>query len=350
MVQPAWCLEPLWVAHRRIRLRCLFLPQEVPLSRIAPAAQRQQSDLGGVWPGRVDRNVEGGPLVGGDRPYQWGWGVHAPSELEFSLPSCARSLRTRLGLDALAGDGGCVLASVWLGPGSAKPLYASPVVIGSTNVLDTGPLSLETSPSTPRRLVLRVDAAHAQRPRGADPLDIRDHFDWLEPVLELDAQGLRAEIARRTPGLVPAWHDWTVSLGPTSGPLLVNYWDESRARQGPAYRSLVNTRGAALALARKVWISPTNDRLLLTVTRPPDTTPSTIEVHVDGRSAGEFDVPRDRSDRWPKPIEVSLAEHRQRQVTLQLSQHSEDDRSLVQWWAITLAGSPEPGDDGGEGQ
>ena len=350
MVQPAWCLEPLWVAHRRIRLRCYFMPQEVPLSRIDPGAQRQQSDLGGAWPGQVDRNVEGGPLAGGDRRYHWGLGVHALSELEFPLPSCARSLRTRLGLDTLAGDGGCVLASIFLGPTTGKPLYASPAVIGSTNVLDTGPLRLEMPPGKAERLVLRVDPAHGQRPRGADPLDIRDHFDWLEPLVELDPEGLRAEIARRAPGMVPAWRDWTVSVGRLNGPLLVNHWDEGRSQRGSAYRLLVNTRGAPLALSRKLWVSPQGDRLLLTVTRPPDTTPSTIEVQVDGRPAGQFDVPRGRPGSWPEPMEIPLAEHHERHVTVQLRQHSEDDRSLVQWWAITLAGSPAPAAEAGAGQ
>ena len=133
-------------------------------------------------------------------------------------------------------------------------------------------------------------------------MDIRDHFDWLEPLLELDPEGLRAEIARRAPGLVPAWRDWTVSVGELEGPLLVNDWDESRGWRDSAYRSLVNTRGAVLKLSRRLWISPQGDRLLLTVTRPPDATPSKIEVHVDGRPVGQFDVPRHRSGSPPKPL------------------------------------------------
>lgn len=350
LVQPAWCLQPLWIAHEQIRLRCYFLPHEVPLSRIEPAVQEEQSDLGGAWPWRFDRNVEGGPLAGGDRVYHWGLGVHALSQLAFPLPSCARSFHSRLGLDTLAGDGGCVQAAVFLGPTTGKPLFAGPLLIGSTDVLDTGPLRLEASSGTPGPLVLRVDAASRQRPRGADPLDIRDTFGWLEPLVELEPAGLRAEIARRAPGLVPAWQDWTVEVGPSKAPLLVNVWDEGSDSREAAYRSLVQTGGAALKLSRTFWVSPKNDRLLLTVSRPPGATPSTIEVQIDGRTAGQFEIPEHKATAPPKPLELSLAGYRQRQVSVCVSQQSADERSLVRWWALALAGSPAEKAGGNVGQ
>jgi hypothetical protein len=343
MVQPAWSLDPLWVPHREIRQRCFFTPQEVPLSRIEPAAQRQQSDLGGVWPYQVDRNVEGGTLSSGGRDYPWGLGIHARCELEFALPSCARSFRSRLGLDTLAGNGGCVLASVLLAPGG-KSLYTSLPVIGSTDVFDTGPLDLPATPGEERRLLLRVDEAHQQRPQGADPLDIRDHFDWLEPLVDLDPDGLRAELARRAAGLVPAWQDWTAETPELKQSLLVNGWDENAEPRARAFRSLVNTQGVALRLTRKLQITPEKDRLLVAVSRPSRSTAARIGIYVEGKLVGQLDAPVRSHGRAPEPTIVSLAEYRGGQVTVQILAQPLDDRSLVQWDAITLVGPPAPAD------
>ena len=196
LVQPAWSLDAFWVRHQAVRLRRYFRPHEVPLSRIEPAANRQQSDLGGVWHARADRSVQGTPLESGGRAYPWGLGVHALSELEFPLPPSARRFRTQLGLDRLAGDGGCVRASIFAGSTTAKPLFQSGLIIGSADVLDSGPLPLDGQAQ--RQLVLRVDPAHDERPPGADPFDVRDTFDWLEPLLELDPQAVQAEVLRRT--------------------------------------------------------------------------------------------------------------------------------------------------------
>ena len=52
LCQPAWSLDPLWLAHETIRVRQYFRPNEVPLSRIDPSDSRQQSDLGGVCAGK----------------------------------------------------------------------------------------------------------------------------------------------------------------------------------------------------------------------------------------------------------------------------------------------------------
>lgn len=348
LVQPAWSLRPIWLAHRDVRSRCFFVPHEAPLSRIDAAAHRQQSDLGGAWPFRVDRNVEGGPLACGGREFAWGFGVHATSELEFPLPAPARAFRTRLGLDHLIGDGGCVLASVHLGSAAVKPLYASPLVIGSTDVLDSGRLELAVKPDAPGRLVLRVDAAHKQRPKGADPLDVRDHFDWLEPLVELDPEKLRAEIARRAPALVHAWQDWTLRHDALRGPLLVNHWDEERPQQERAYGLLVRARGVPLRLSRQLFVTAGKDRLLVAVSRPERSTPSRIEVRVDGVKAEEFEVPVRRSGPGAAARLVPLSDHHGKEVAVEIVQDSPDDRALVEWEAIGLVALPAEGAREGE--
>ena len=351
LVQPAWSLDPFWLCHHTIRLRRYFMPQEVPLSRIDPVGVSQQSDLGGTWRWRVDRNVEGGPLHSGGLAYQWGFGVHAGNELEFPLPHCARAFHTHLGLDQLAGEGGCVDAKILVGSTAAKPAFASGTVVGSAKVLSSGRLEVDTSSGTPGRLVLRVDAAHDKRPSGADPFDVRDTFDWLEPILELDPHGMQAEVLRQAPRRIPAWRDWQVATGEAEAARLANRWDQTDSRQ-PTYRLMTVSDQAPLKLSRRLRVGPERNRLLLAVSRPSGTAASKIEVYIEGEPVEEFEVPIRSSREAPEPLVVSLSDYEGRQLTVEVIQKAEDVRdhdqqALVEWRAITLAGPPDEasGDD-----
>ena len=60
-------------------------------------------------------------------------------------------------------------------------------------------------------MILQADPVYQGSPKGADPLDIRDSLDWLEPIVELDAPTLRAELAEHAKQSTAAWDDWTVT-------------------------------------------------------------------------------------------------------------------------------------------
>jgi len=335
LVQPPWSLEPLWLKHDTIRVREYFLPHEVPLSRIEPVASRGQSDLGGVWRGQMDRNIEAGPLESGGVVFPWGFGVHAASELEFPLCPLVRSFQTRLGPDQLAGGGGCVRAKVLVQSSSAKTLYASDPLLGSSAVRDTGRLPLEAGSPT-GRLILQVDPAHADRPAGADPLDIGDVFDWLEPLLELDPEKLNAEVLRRGSQMISAWQGWKVVSGDSDAVPLVSYWDRAD-REDAAYRLMAVVGLQPLRLTGKVFVRPYRDRLLLAVSRPPTARPSSLEVRVDGEPLGRFEVPARSSANVP-PLVVSLARYHGQQVTVELIHEAQTERAAVDWEAIGLVG------------
>ena len=338
--QPAWSLDALWIPHTAIRLRRYYQPEEVPLSRIDVAQSRQQSDLGGVWPWNVDRNGEGGPMETGGQPYQWGFGVHALTELEFALPACARAFRTRFGLDRQVGDGGCVQAAVLVKtPAGSQRLFASSLILGSADVFDTGLLTLG-EPQEARRLVLLADPAHEQRPAGADPFDIRDQFNWLEPLVLLDAEQLRAELLRHAATRIPAWQHWKVTSGDQSPVRLVNVWDE--IDQGdPAFRLMATSAKEPLKLVRRLKIDADRDQLMIGVSRPRDSSASKLEVQVDGQPLKPREIPVRWNREFPKPVIVSLSEFVGREVSVEIVQRGSDERSLTAWHALTLTGRPE---------
>jgi hypothetical protein len=196
LLQPAWSLDLLAVAHRRVRIRTFFGPQEAPLSAAEPTASRHRAIVSAAWEtAHRDENVRGDTLRAGGREYTWGLGVHAHHELEFELPRSARTFRTKLALDNRAGHGGCARGLVRIGD---ELLFEGPVLVGSRPPVDSGPLPLDPARGP---LVLIAEAEPPERPRGADPFDILDVFDWIEPLVELAPQ----ELLRRSTADLCRW-------------------------------------------------------------------------------------------------------------------------------------------------
>jgi hypothetical protein len=96
--------------------------------------------------------------------------------------------------------------------GGAEPRYKSPLLTGSSRAYDLGRVVLAGDP--PRTLSLVSAAAHNDRPPGADPFEIRDHVDWLEPIVELDRKALLAAIAEMP---TPSGDIGSAALLPTTG-------------------------------------------------------------------------------------------------------------------------------------
>ena len=348
-VQPAWSLDPIWMPFPTIRSRWYYAPTEVPLSRLQPVRAVERPLLA-TWPWRTDRNVYGGPLVSGQQGYAWGFGVHAPTELWFDLPDFVRSFRTRAGLDHTVGQRGCARALVYWNEPSGRPLYESKHLVGSQEVVDTGRLSLggqgggasgkgasRDAPSTRGRLVLVADSGDEGRPRGADPLDIGDMLDWLEPTLDLDPARLREEIQKRLPALIPAWHGWTVQVE-GNGPLGVTSRVDDLERKGLAYFLGVDTGGRSLAISCRRAIGPKDNWLVVRVRAVAEgAAPGKIEVRIDGRPIARFSVPAVGS---AVPALVPLKTFQGRTVQLALHYAPADRREQLEWHTLALAESP----------
>ena len=333
-VAPAWSLDSFWVAHRDIWIRRVFEPRQVPLARITPLGDGVTDPT--TW--RSNRNAYGGRLSSGGVEYGWGFGVHAPLELHVPLPEMAIAFRTAVGLDDKAGTGGCARGRILVGSAANTPLYESPPLIGSQTVLDTGWLSLPARNGV-QPLILQADDFHAGRPKGADPLDIRDLVDWLDPTVQLDPTRLAAEVRRRMGDQVPAWKDWVVELDPPGTCTLDGRLGQTTAVddfRGTAVRSL----GAPLKLTRQLQVDPGNRWLLLFVSRQLDSTVSApvseIEILVDGESLAKASVPAAGSPP-PSPLAFDLSPYDGRQIKLCVAQ-APVDPSLppVEWRAALV--------------
>lgn len=331
VVQPAWSLDPLWVRHAEIDSRWLFAPQEVPLPLIDVARVARTAVFGGSWPWRANRNVQGGALVTGTTSAGWGFGVQAGCDLFFPLPPMATAFRAGVALDAAAGSGGCAQARVCLDAATAAPAWQSPVLVGTSDPIDTAAVTLAPRPDGGSLLVLVADQAHEGRPAGADPYDVRDLVDWLDPVIALDAAKLEAEVQKRLPATIPAWKDWAVAV-PAGGSLVVR-----EVPFGAARVRRVIARGGPLVLSRTVDVTPDVKFLAVGASRDQET-PSAIEIRVDGARVAKADVPRRVANRPVDPFLLPLDRFAGRTVKLEVVHLPADDKGLVEWHLLETSG------------
>ncbi|MGE3777993.1 MAG: hypothetical protein AB7F89_12460, partial [Pirellulaceae bacterium] len=214
-IQPAWSLDVLWVRQSDVWMRRSWLPTELPLSRLTPVVRPRPVERGAeLFPPQVNRRAGGGLLRTARHEVGWGWGVHAFSDLAFPVPPLARRLATQFALDASMGRGGCVAPCVLSEPLGQPPLFQGPVVTGADHVLDVGPLDLTSLALASAPVVLQVDPVELDLPPGADPGDVRDHANWIEPIIELDEARLQSELADRVRRRAAAWQGWDFADDP----------------------------------------------------------------------------------------------------------------------------------------
>lgn len=346
--QPAWSLDILWLWQGTIRTRRSFAPHEVPLSRVPPVRIEQRSplDTSSLGPARfplaINRNLQGGPLRAAMREAGWGFGVQAFSELEFEFPAAARHFQSRFGIDPQMQDGGCVQARVLHASAGGKVLYQSPVLVGSQSEVDTGRLALSTSGTAPQRIVLQVDPVLTNRPANADPLDIRDQANWIDPLLELDPAILKQQTEERLPRQQLAWRGWSVTLDPGAQSQHGPFWAEAPFNLGE-YRTAVSVTGSAMKLTKSHSLSPEDQWLVVDAVRTQSAGPAAkLAVKIDEAMPVEWDVPAyDKSRSDFRPLILSLAglhAKKKPQVPIEIRQLPTNERVPIVWRAIAIVG------------
>ncbi len=340
LIQPAWSLDSLWLRFRSIRAWRFFPPQEVPLSNFLPDQATHQAVFGEGLEWQADQTVQHGPLQSLDQDFGWGFGVHGTSELLFSLPESARAFRTGYGLDRAAGNGGCI--NIDIVAGNNQSLFKQTNLIGAAAVGQTDWQPLPAGPGEQRQIALRTDMAEKGRPADADPFDIRDLFNWYEPELRLDQKVLTAEVSRRGPARLAGLIGWTIDPETSRSIRVANVVDDSNPRD-PAFRLVARSTAPSYTLSRKLSIGRRNRWLNIVASRFAETSsPSTLQVRIDGQDLGRFDVPIRQSITDPEPIVVSVEPFQGRTVVIEVVVHPTDERSWVDWRGFSI-GAERPG-------
>ena len=336
-LQPAWSLDPVWVAVETVLAWRQFQADQVPLPRIHPSQTIARLSLGGAGPRwQINRNVQGGVLQSGGLVYGWGFGVHAFSELGFPLPPMSCVLQTSVGLDQISGPGGCVQARIRLGEASS-PSYETPPLIGSGDVRRSG--AIRCDPAR-QHFFLQVDPLIANRPAGADPLEIRDTTNWLQPTLQLATTPLALQLRQRYPRQIKAWQGWNLVKETANDMRYKRVWTDAAA---PAGRFLTGVVAAEKPFTLTAEKKPTARARWLVVGASRSATtdnPPQLEIHVDGQLVTTASVPlrADRQQTLP-PIAIRLQPSAGKSTSrrFKIRQLPSADRVPVVWHSIQLA-------------
>ncbi len=321
-VQPAWSSHPIaipegeiaWVGYRRA--------SEVPLS-LLPATTETNSRLIGEPQDWLRNRSQGGPLVSSAREdSDLGLATHSNSQIVFSLPAGAVTFSTIVGLDRIAGNGGCVRCQIAEWDAAAKKpgrtLWDSGLLRGSDEPKLTGAVDVKSLTS----IVLITGDAHEDRPLGADPLDIRDDVCWLQPLIELDPAQLRLplSVAKALPGL-GVWEQLGEGWAQTS---IGNRWNEAADRWEAV---LIVPPDGKLQLRRVAKISAVNDVLELVTAISQNPHEQQFELKVNGEMLA-----------WqPSEDRAMMAARHLRKVTPWLARNNRFTDTKEDLFADTLA-------------
>ncbi len=334
LLQPVWSLDPIWVKHIEIYKRQYFEPEEPPLSFFEVENVLYRQPLGVIFPLKINSNVLGGILQSQDQDFGWGFGVHAETSMTFSFPEEAIALQSRFSLDPSVGQGGCV--QVFILDGLGKELYQSPIVVGSEKTYDTQWVQFGQTVGN-KKITLVCDAVLGdRRPSGADPLDIRDHLNWLEPKVKLDPFILNKKIQSRVEQFIPAWVGWNVVGSKGYSFKRDNFLDRHNYK-APHFRQAVHPRPPFLRLERPIQVKDEKSRIELFVGKPSHSYWNVqFIVQVENEKPRVYTVPNWNSQHRHPPLIVPLGQFAGKEVNVKITQLEKGPTARVHWDDIQI--------------
>ena len=197
LVQPAWSHTPIPVAWSAMRSLWRAPATVVPLSLFAPQKVAQAKPWAAVGGGKWTETWPAANFAAAATAISGVLASMRPTNWSSALPDSARAFRCGLGIDAAVGDRGASWEkSTSTRHSPARPLVPKPAAPRLADRHFHGRHRTWPAESTTRQLVLVVEDGGDARGPNADPLDIGDHADWLEPTLLLDPVKLRAAVAK----------------------------------------------------------------------------------------------------------------------------------------------------------
>jgi hypothetical protein len=197
--------------------------------------------------------------------------------------------------------------------------------------VNCGPLAVRGGAS----LRLTADAEPRERPTGADPFDIRDIFNWLEPVVELAPADLRREIEPHHFGAQPLLASWTPDPAEAPNWRLINRFDDAEAGT-PVFRQLLSI-DAPITFSRRFTVDVKRSIALLQFGRPGNASAqSKFEISVNGRRVLRDSLPGPTPSPEPLQVLVPLKTAAGKPIDLTLRLDPAGRPALIDWRGLTF--------------
>lgn len=285
-VRPSWSLTTILVDAQMIACRVYRSLNEVSLSALPAREVRRVSAIQNLGWTR-NSNVLGQPLGLGEVTRELGVGIHSETSIAFELPRSAKRFSARLGVDRAANGRGCIQCAVGRITSRTQPsetsredetveqLWRSEIITGASEVASTGSLDVSRSSA----IVLTTNWAHRERPKGADPLDIRDFSDWVDAWVEVDwpdVSGLDLHAA------IPALAGWTLSEDSADNTVAAPTYDE----RDQAWRFALRPRSSKVTkieLQREMKVTLLNARLRVEAMRESTSSSAIVSAALNGQ-------------------------------------------------------------------
>ncbi|PQO46122.1 hypothetical protein C5Y93_11150 [Blastopirellula marina] len=341
-IQPAWSLDTIWIACRSTWMWRSWNFDTIPLFRLPREETREGAMFSrNGFPARINRAVLSGTAQSGEHVNGWNIGVMAPSRIVFPLPPFAKSFQTRLGIDRAAADRGCVKGKVRLS-WESSPKFESSFLVGSQETVESGMVRLADIPAD-GSLILEVDPAHEGRPAGADPFDIRDMTNWIEPMLVLDEDQLREEIEARTPHTILAWKDWTLETELSDITFATTRRKVDYPFESPSWRTTVASQKEPIRVVSRRKIAEDAKFLEIVLAKFEGPEEPNVSVQINGIPVFSYPLQNVNSGDYvhtPPPYLVNVTPFAGQEATIEVTQSIGPEGIGVDWRGLHLVEHP----------
>ena len=341
-IQPAWSLDMIWVECRSTWMRRSWRFDEVPLFRLPYHETREGAMFSrNGFAARINRGVLAGTAKSGEHVSGWNFGVMAPSRLSIDLPPLARGFRGAVGIDQAAHDRGCIRGKVFLS-WESSPKFESNPIVGSKEVTQIPELRWDDVPQS-GQLILEADMVRGGHPDDADPFDIRDMTNWIEPRIMLDKQQLQEAILQLTPKTILAWQGWKLETEIAKLQFATTLRQVQYPFETPSWRTTVVAKEEPLRLSTTQEIAQDQTWLEVALAKFQGNDQPTIEVVIDGTpvlSRSMQNVNSYDHVNTPAPYLVNLEPFAGHEVKIEISQSQGPTNIPVDWRAIAFLPQP----------